>query len=139
MLFAHLDDIHVLCDPDRVAEIFRQIQHTLHHQVGIQINLGKTRVWNGAAVKLRLEGEGAEEDRGLVVLGVPVGHDAFVQKWLADKEGSHLQFLARIRAVQDAQCAWLLLLCAAPKANHILRNLPPSFSQSHDVIAMPVP
>ena len=34
-------------------------------------------------------GEGLEEDRGLVVLRVPVGHRAFVQKCLADKEQSH--------------------------------------------------
>ena len=88
-----------------------------------------------------------------MVFGVPVGHSAFVQKWLADKEGSHLQLLARIPAVQDAQCAWLLLLmCAGPRANHILRNLPPSevseFGQHHDnhlracladIIAMAVP
>ena len=120
------------------------------------------KVWNGAAVKPKdlhifgaeaWKGEGPEEERGLVVFGVPVGHSAFVQKWLADKEGSHLQLLARIPAVQDAQCAWLLLLmCAGPRANHILRNLPPSeaseFSQHHDnhlracladIIAMAVP
>ena len=71
-------------------------------------------------------GEGPQEEQGLVVvLGVPVGHSAFVQKWLADKEESHQQFLTRIPVVQDAQCAWLLLLmCAGPRANHILRNLP---------------
>ena len=88
-----------------------------------------------------------------MVLGVPVGHSVFVQKWFADKEGSHLQLLARIPAEQDTQCAWLLLLmCAGPRANHILRNLPPSeaskFGQHHDnhlracladIIAMAVP
>ena len=68
---------------------------------------------------------------------VPVGHSAFVQKWLADKEESHQQFLTRIPAVQDAQCAWLLLLmCAGPRAHHILGNLPPSevsqFAPNHD-------
>ena len=162
MLFAYLDDIFVLCDPDRVAEIFLQVRHALHHAAGIQVNLGKTKVWNGAAVKPKdlhifgaeaWKGEGPEEERGLVVLGVPVGHSTFVQKWLADKEGSHLQLLARIPAVQDTQCAWLLLLmCAGPRANHILRNLPPSeaseFGQHHDnhlracladIIAMAVP
>ena len=48
-----------------------------------------------------------------------------------------MQLLARIPAVQDTQCAWLLLLmCVGPRANHILRNLPPSeaseFGQHHD-------
>ena len=38
----------------------------------------------------------------------------------------HLQLLSRTPAVQDAQSVWLLLLmCAGPSANDILRNLPP--------------
>ena len=43
--------------------------------------------------------------KGLVVFRVPVGHHVFVQQWLADKGGSHLQLLSRIPTVQDA--AWL--------------------------------
>ena len=87
------------------------------------------------------------------MLGVPVGHNAFVQKWLKDKEESNLQCLTRTPAVQDAQCAWLLLLlCAGPRANHIFRNLFPSdvsqFAQNYDnylracladILAVPVP
>ena len=135
LLFAYIDDIYVLCDPDRVAEMFVQVRHALFQQAGVQVNLGKTKVWNGAIVKPTnmhviggdaWKGEGLEEERGLLVLGVPVGHHAFVQKWLADKEGTHLQLFSRIPAVQDAQSAWLLLLmCAGPRANHLLRNLPP--------------
>ena len=107
MVFAYFDDIHVLCDPSRVAEIFLQVSW---HPV----NLGKTMVWNSAAIRPEdldtigaeaWTGEGPKEDRGLVVLGVPVGHRAFVQKWLADKEQSHAQFLSRIPAVQDARSA----------------------------------
>ena len=55
MLFANLDDIHVLCDPDRVAEIFLQVRHALHHAEEIQIDLGKTKFWNGAAIKQDLD------------------------------------------------------------------------------------
>ena len=40
MLFAYVDDIYVLCDLDRVAEIFLQVRHALHHAAGIQVNLG---------------------------------------------------------------------------------------------------
>ena len=108
MLFAYLDDIYVLCDPSRVAEIFLQVKQSLFRSAGIQVNLGKTEIWNNAAIK-------------------PKDLDTI----------SHSQFLSRIPAVQDAQSAWLLLLmCARPRANHILRNLPPSevfqFSQDHD-------
>ena len=111
MIFACLDDTYALCDLDRVAEIFVQVRHALFHQAGIQVNLGKTKVAvnptnmhiiGGDAWK----GEGLEEERGLVVLGVK----AFVQKWLVDKEGVHLQLLSSIPAVQDAQSAWLLLI-----------------------------
>ena len=118
---------YTCCDPGRVAEIFLQVRHARHHAVGIQVNLGKTKVWNGAAVKPKdlhifgaeaWKGEGPEEERGLVVLGVPVGHSAFVQKWLVDKEGSHLQLLARIPAVQDTQCAWLPDVCWAQGGPH---------------------
>ena len=136
MLFAHLDDICVLCDPSRVAEIFLQVKLSLFRSAGIQVNLGKTKIWNSAGIKPEdldtvgaeaWTGDGPEEVRGLVVLAVPVGHRAFVQKWLADKGQSHAQFLSRIRVVQDAQSAWLLLLmCAGPRAHYILRNLPPS-------------
>ena len=87
------------------------------------------------------------------MLGVPVGHSTFVQKWLADKEGSHLQLLARIPAVQDTQCAWLLLLmCGGPGRTTFSATCPPSepseFGQHHhnhlraclaDIIAMAVP
>ena len=151
---AYFDDIYVLCDPDRVAEIFVQVRHALFHQAGIQVNLEKTKVWNGAAVKqtnMRVvgdddwKGEGLEEERCLVVLGVPLGPHAFVR--------SQVELLSRISAVQDAQSAWLLLLmCAGPRENNILRNVPPSevsdFCQNHDnhlracladIIAMPVP
>ena len=158
MLFAFLDDICILCDPPRAGEIFLQVKQSLAWSAGVQVNLGKTKVWNRAATKPEdmdtigaeaWKGEGPEEEGGLVA----VGHSAFVQKWLEDKEESHLQFLTRIPAVQDAQCAWLLLLvCAGPRANHILRNLPPSdvsqFAQNHDnclracladILAVPVP
>ena len=95
MLFTFLDDIYILCDPSRVGEIFLQVKQSLVKFAGVQVNLGKTKVWNRAAIRPEdldtvgaeaWRGEGPEEERGLVVLVVPVGHKAFVQKWLADKE-----------------------------------------------------
>ena len=97
VLFAYLDDIYVLSDPSCVAEIFLQVKQSLFRSADIQVNLGKTKVGNNAAIKPEdldtigaeaWTGEGPEEDRGRVVLGVPVGHRAFVQKSSADKEQS---------------------------------------------------
>ena len=49
MLFAFLDDIHILCDPSRVGEIFFQVKQSLARFAGVQVNLGKTKVWNRAS------------------------------------------------------------------------------------------
>ena len=37
MLFAYLDDIYVLCDPDRVEEIFVQVRKALLDHAGGQV------------------------------------------------------------------------------------------------------
>ena len=45
-LFAFLDDVYVLCDPERVVEVFRLVGTALGERAGIQVNLGKTKIWN---------------------------------------------------------------------------------------------
>ena len=146
LIFAYLDDVYVLCDPERVAEIFLLVAEALRRHAGVEVNLGKTKVWNAAGEKPRgadtmgreaWVGECEVHKRGVVVLGAPVGHPSFVAKWLQDKAEEHAVFLDRIPAVKDPQCAWSLLrLCAGPRASHVVRNLPPSqteaFAQLHD-------
>ena len=51
MLFAFLNDIYILCDPSRVGEIFLQVKQSLARFAGVQVNLGKTKVWNRAATR----------------------------------------------------------------------------------------
>ena len=45
-LFAYLDDICVVCLPDRVGPIFKHLQEALDQYARIQVHLGKTSVWN---------------------------------------------------------------------------------------------
>ena len=50
---------------------------------------------------------------------------------------THQELLSRLRELQDLQASWLLLLfCASPRSNYILRMLPPpattEFSTRHD-------
>ena len=96
MLFAFLDDIHILCDPSHVGEIFLQVKQSLARFAGVQVNLGKALSGTVQPPDPRIltpigaeawRGEGPEEEQGLVVLGVPVGHSAFVQKWVGRKGG----------------------------------------------------
>ena len=74
------------------------------------------------------------------MLGVSVGHRAFVQKWLADKGQLHAQLLSRIPAVQDAQSVWLLLMCAGPRGVSILsRPRQPVAECLSNILAVEVP
>ena len=48
---------------------------------------------------------------------------------LAAKREKHEELLACLPALQDLQSAWLLmLLCAAPRCNYVLRTVPPSLT-----------
>ena len=110
------------------------------------MNIGKTRVWNAAGDKPEgVEALGAKawtgelplSQRGVVVLGTPIGSTEFVNDWIRSKLAEHKVLLDRIPAMQDVQCAWLVLLfCASSRANYVLRNLPPEqaqpFAEEHD-------
>ncbi|CAE7567426.1 unnamed protein product [Symbiodinium necroappetens] len=70
---------------------------------GVEANLGKTRVYNAA---------GGDAPPGIAALGPDVRRPA---------EADLLQKLQRL---PDLQSAWLLLAyCAAPRAQHLLRNV----------------
>ena len=43
-LFAYLDDVYAVCEPDRARAIFDELSTALQRECGIGINLGKTRV-----------------------------------------------------------------------------------------------
>ena len=71
------------------------------------------------------------------MLGSPIGSREFVAAVLAAKRDKHEELLARLPALEDLQSAWLLLLlCAAPRCNYLLRTVPPSltdeFAAAHD-------
>ncbi len=79
--------------------------------------------------------------QGITILGTPLGTDSFVQRALHSKRGEHDRLLQRIPTVPDLQVAWLLLLhCASPRPNYLMRVLPPSqteaFAREHDAAVM---
>ena len=51
LLFAFLDDVYVVCSPIRVRAVFDLLARELSEHAGIQLNEGKTRVWNRAGVR----------------------------------------------------------------------------------------
>ena len=50
LLFAFLDDVYVVCSPKRVRAVFDLLARELSEHAVIQLNEGKTRVWNRAGV-----------------------------------------------------------------------------------------
>ena len=49
-LFAYLDDVYIICQPDRVADVHAILEEELFNHAHIQLNLGKTQVWNRGGV-----------------------------------------------------------------------------------------
>ena len=124
-VFAYLDDVYAVCQPERVHAVANVARVALQEHAGIEVHLGKTRVWNAAGEEPAgvhaLQGPGGADlwvgawtlppqRRGLVVLGTPVGHAAFVQAHLRQKRAEQQQLLDRIPCVPDLQAAWLVLL-----------------------------
>ena len=156
-LFAFLDDLYIICKPERVVEVHRILSNKLWEHARISLHAGKTKVWNKSGVEPKdchvlqeaavLATPGAvvwRGDRslptcqqGFKVLGVPFGHQDFISSFLRGKIASHQTLLDRIPEVPDVQSAWLLLsYCAAARANFFLRSVDPDeseeFAQAHD-------
>ena len=49
-LLAFLDDVYFVCQPERVQVLFAAVSEALAVQAGVQVNHGKTRVWNAAGI-----------------------------------------------------------------------------------------
>ena len=147
-LYAFLDDIYVTVSPERVRPVYDLLSEQLFNHTRIQLNTGKTRVWNGAGqLPPNLTSLGSDvwvgnpalppTEQGLTVLGAPIGHTEFIQTQLQQASHAHTGFLQDIPALQDLQASWLLLLfCASPRCNYLLRMLPPlattQYAQDHD-------
>ena len=131
---AFLDDVYVTSPPPRVAHLLGRLQHHLFAQAHIQLNPSKTRVWNAAGVRPASlpapagaqpwvgDPELPAAERGLRVLGTPLGTPEYVAAQLDTLTTQHGRLPARLPDVPDLQNAWLLLLyCALPRAHLTIR------------------
>ena len=151
LLVAYLDDVYAVTTRDRAREVFDIIAHHVLERVGVRTHLGKTQCWckgGGPAPEGILELNAPNEDpvwrgdlepskNGVVVLGAPLGGPEFVDAHCAKRVQEERRFLDVLPTLPDLQCAWLLLyFCAVPRANYLLRNLPPAaslgYAHEHD-------
>ena len=141
MLLAYLDDIYAVATPDRVRPIYDLLAHELYTHSHIQLNSGKTRVWNTSGNQPpHLEPLGQDvwvgnnalppQARGLTVLGAPIGSNEFIQAQLRTALEQHQHLLQRLPELEDVQSSWLLLLyCASPRCTYLLRMCNPTHTQ----------
>ncbi len=122
-LCAFLDDVYVLCAPERVRTIYNKLHEALA-ETGIELHSGKTRVWNKAGeCPPQIDDLGGDErawsPEDVVLLGVPVGTPAFVRAHAAERLDEEQRFLTRLAKLPDPQCACQLLSrCAVPRGNY---------------------
>ena len=134
-LVAFLDDVYVKTTADRARAAFDIVSQEMHNQAQIDSNLGKCRAYGRAPLPapagMAVLGpdvwcsDRPEVERGITILGTPVGSDAYVQAHLQGRLHDQQQLLDQIARMPDPQCAWLVLMfCASPRANHLLRTIP---------------
>ena len=149
---AYLDDAYILASPARAIELYHRLEHYAFARAHLRLNPSKTRLWNAAGVApagvLELAPGGEvwvgnpalpAAQRGIVALGAPIGTPEFVAAHLCALLARHEGFLNALPGLQDTQVAWLLLShCAAPRAQYVLRTLPPpltrAFAARHDAM-----
>ena len=146
-LLAFLDDLYVLTTRERAREARDTVVQAVQEGCGIASNEGKTRVYSHAGgepppgiAELGADvwrGNKRSSERGLKVLGTPIGHPHFIASWAEGRMLTERELLNQLPRLPDLQCAWLLLaMCASPRANHALRTVPPldiaGYAQAHD-------
>ena len=141
-VYSFLDDLYVVTTRDRAAAAYSEVASLVHRRAGVQSNLGKLRGWargGGPAPPglAAIEPKAWVADQpaaanGIMVLGSPLGQDAYVAAQADMRLDSERQYLREISQVPDPQCAWLLLSqSAAARAVHTLRTVPPRLSQTY--------
>ena len=146
-LVVFLDDLYVITARERARESRDTVVGMVERDCGIALNIGKTRVYSHSEgpPPPGIAALGSDVWRcdkplpecGLLVLGVPIRHPTYVRAWAETRLREEQGFLAQLPRLPDLQCAWLLLaLCAAPRANHALRTIPPPdvapYARMHD-------
>ena len=90
-LIAYLDDVYILTRPERARAAFDAVTRVIEDRAGIRSNMGKCACWHarggepppgiaelGGPDDRVWRGDGAAAERGLIILGNPVGTADFI-------------------------------------------------------------
>ena len=106
-LCAFLDDVYLLCRPDRVTTLFTLLRDVLERRAGVQLHQGKTKVWNKSGrppEDVRTLGRDAWQPAGIRVLGTPIGTAQFVTEAMEARIAEERRLWEAIPSVPDLQC-----------------------------------
>ena len=133
-IMAHFVDVYVVCAPFRVRAVTQIVEEELFCHAHISVHHGKTQVWNRGGAepsgivfrcwvgrsygRLKSDPRLPLDERGLRVLGCPIGSSEYVAARLNAKSEEQRSLFRRILFVADLQAAWVLLFyCGATRAN----------------------
>ena len=136
-LFSFLDDLYLITTRERARAAIDEVTQTIEHHCGVRSHMGKLRAWcrGGGPAPPGLAALGPDvwtadlpaHLNGIMVLGTPLGCPGYVRQRGVARMVEERRLLDRLPGLPDTQCAWLLLLLSGvPRANHLLRIVPPS-------------
>ena len=73
---AFLDEVYIVCQPERVRVLFDLLAESLIRVAGIRLHDGRTRVWNASGTvpdNVEELGPAVWQPTGITVLGTPIG------------------------------------------------------------------
>ena len=141
-ILSFLDDLYVDTTRERAHEAYIEVADTVHRRAGVRSNLGKLQAWSSgrgppppefaALWPGAWKADRDDSENGLKILGTPLGRPAFVAQFAQGRVAAEQQLLDQIVFLPDLQCAWLMLsMSATPRANHMIRMIPPPLSKPY--------
>jgi len=146
-ILAYLDDVYIVSVAARARILYDCVSNELLQQAGISVNTGKTECWGRcqgpappeiAVLNAPLPAEPVwkndlpPEFCGIEVLGSPLGTPEFINRILRAKLDEEHKLLDNLEHIPNIQTSWLLLFfCSCPRANYILRTVPPHLCQDY--------
>ena len=141
-ILSFLDDIYVVTTKERAKTAFDEVSSCIQRQAGVRPHLGKLRAWSrrGGAAPPDLAAfdkdiwvaDRPAHENGIVALGTLLVSPEFVQAHAAKRMEKEQHLLTQICKLPDPQHAWVMLSqSAVPRANNIVRILPPALSRAY--------
>jgi hypothetical protein len=133
VIIAYVDDIVILGPPELARQAYLQLVELLRTRLGLSSNPAKCSVFSptGDVSAFPSDMTGARASlEGIVVLGVPIGSDLFVQQTVLQRVQELGLVVPLLDLLRDPQMQYLLLRCCAhPRVSYMLRGVPPALAR----------